>query len=386
MWLDKSVPGWKLCTSTGTPGTWSAFGGGSGGGGSWGQILGTLSDQTDLATALSGKSPVGHAHAISDVSNLQAGLNAKENLASKGSPNGYAALDGNGLVPVAQLPANSATAWGGITGSLAAQTDIVAAFAGKQDFNANIQAHIASTSNPHATDKTQIGLGTVTNNPQLKIASNLADLNNVVTARGNLGLGGAALLNVGTAVGTVAAGDHLHAGVYAALSHVHDAAAITTGTIPITRICSSGTMDSTTVVGGDGVCRVPPGGSGSGEINTASNTGTVGTGLFKGKTGVDLAFYKINSANNRLTIALNGTDRVDLTINEGAIVHQSLSGAGTQTHAQIDAHLGSTSNPHNTTAAQAGAVPAGGDTNVVTLGTITAGTWHGTPIADTYIA
>lgn len=38
-------------------------------------------------------------------------------------------------------------------------------------------------------------------------ANNLSDLTNVVTARTNLGLGGAAVLNVGTTTGTVAAGD-----------------------------------------------------------------------------------------------------------------------------------------------------------------------------------
>lgn len=41
----------------------------------------------------------------------------------------------------------------------------------------------------------------------LNAASNLSDLGSVSTARTNLGLGGAALLNVGTAAGTVAAGD-----------------------------------------------------------------------------------------------------------------------------------------------------------------------------------
>jgi len=37
--------------------------GGGGGGGAWGTITGTLSDQTDLQTALDGKSDVGHTHA-----------------------------------------------------------------------------------------------------------------------------------------------------------------------------------------------------------------------------------------------------------------------------------------------------------------------------------
>jgi len=43
--------------------------------------------------------------------------------------------------------------------------------------------------------KSDVGLGNVTNDAQLKIASNLSDLNNIATARGNLSLGSLAVLN-----------------------------------------------------------------------------------------------------------------------------------------------------------------------------------------------
>ncbi len=47
-------------------------------------------------------------------------------------------------------------------------------------------------------------------------AANLSDLADAGEARDNLGLGDAAVRNVGTSAGTVAAGDHLHPGVYQA--------------------------------------------------------------------------------------------------------------------------------------------------------------------------
>jgi microcystin-dependent protein len=58
-----------------------------------------------------------------------------------------------------------------------------------------------------ALTKSDVGLGSVTNDAQLKAASNLSDLANAGTARTNLGLGDSATKNIGTTTGTVAAGD-----------------------------------------------------------------------------------------------------------------------------------------------------------------------------------
>jgi hypothetical protein len=48
-----------------------------GGGGAWGSITGTLADQTDLQSALDGKSATGHTHAQADVTGLTAALAGK---------------------------------------------------------------------------------------------------------------------------------------------------------------------------------------------------------------------------------------------------------------------------------------------------------------------
>ena len=68
--------------------------------------------------------------------------------------------------------------------------------------HAQIDTHIDNTTNPHGVTKTQVGLSNVTNDAQLKIASNLSDLQSAATARTNLALGTAAQANTADLVQT----------------------------------------------------------------------------------------------------------------------------------------------------------------------------------------
>lgn len=83
----------------------------------------------------------------------------------RGAANGYASLGADGKVPSAQLPASQGgAAWGDITGTLSAQTDLQSALDGKsasghnhtgtyEPANANIQTHVASAHAPANAQK-----------------------------------------------------------------------------------------------------------------------------------------------------------------------------------------------------------------------------------------
>jgi Chaperone of endosialidase/Major tropism determinant N-terminal domain len=76
--------------------------------GVWGDIGGTLSDQTDLQNALNAKANQSTSYTKSEIDGLfddvDTALSGKLDTTLKGAVNGLAELDGNGKVPTAQLP------------------------------------------------------------------------------------------------------------------------------------------------------------------------------------------------------------------------------------------------------------------------------------------
>lgn len=98
-------PGSFVCVA----GLWVQTGTMAGGAATWGLILGTLSDQTDLQAALDAK---------------QATLVSATNIKT---------INGSSVLGAGDLVVSSAVAWGDITGTLSAQTDLQAELDAKAD-------------------------------------------------------------------------------------------------------------------------------------------------------------------------------------------------------------------------------------------------------------
>lgn len=120
-------------------------------------------------------------------------------------------------------------------------------------------------------------------------------------------------------------------------------------------------------------------------LATAANDVLVasGAGAFVKKTlaelktilGLGTAAYTASTDYAAATKGVTNGDSHDHSGGDGGqISHAALSSIGTNTHAQIDTHLASTSNPHGATAEQVGAIPAttGSATSYVSAATTSA--------------
>lgn len=84
---------------------------------------------------------------------------------------------------------------------------------------------------------------------------------------------------------------------------------------------------------------------------TASNKGA-GVGVFDGKVGSDFEFRSLVAASTKISISLDGANKeIDIDVVESNISHTAIADIGSNSHAAIDTHLASTSNPHSTSIA-----------------------------------
>lgn len=120
---------------------------------------------------------------------------------------------------------------------------------------------------------------------------------------------------------------------------------------------------------------------GAGEANTASNQGS-GTNIFIIKNGVDLEFNSIKSENSLLTVFEDlVTNDVELTVNEGSINHDNLSGFVANEHLDWTADQGATD-------IDAGNIPDGADATAIhdnVAGEIAAVTNEPAPVGEDHI-
>lgn len=155
------------------------------------------------------------------------------------------------------------------------------------------QPSLGSLAFVNSLTKTDVGLGNVTNDAQLKIASNLSDLNNIATARGNLSLGSLAVLNTITQafLPSSASYDIIFANALRASN-------VSIGTLSFTSISTPSTINHNQL----------------GQLTT----GDVHTqyALLAGRTGGQ-SFYGGNASGNRLYLYGTTTANGDIFIQNG---------------------------------------------------------------------
>jgi len=356
-----------------------------------------------INTELTGKSDTGHSHTTSDITsgtfldarisqssvtqheaniNHQsisgAGTNTHTQIdtfiTSKGSANGLATLDGGGKVPLAQIPLDGSVIYQG-TWNAATNTPTLVSSTGTAG-----HYYVVSVSGSTVID----GVSSWTSGDHIifnGLAWEKSDLTDAVSSVNSKQ--GAVVLDtsdisevtnlyyteVRVSANTDVAANTIHSGTSTGNPHSVTSSDIGLGDVPNLKQNLAGTVAPSvtddvspggysvgstwidTVADKAYICLDNTDGAavwvettqsgGGGETNTASNVGTAGVGIFKQKTSVNLELKKINAGSTKVTITDDtGDNEVDIDIVEANIVHQSLSGAGTNTHAQIDTHIG----------------------------------------------
>lgn len=177
-----------------------------------------------LFAALATKAEGVHEHVIADITGLAAALAARQEMDQKGQANGYAGLGSDGKVPAAQLPATlfGALAYQGTWNASTNSPTIPAANTANKGHYYKVS--VAGTTTVNGVNDWEVGDWIVSNGVTWDKIDNTDQVLSVAGLRGAItaealkaalaiavadvaGLGNSASRNVGTASGTVAAGN-----------------------------------------------------------------------------------------------------------------------------------------------------------------------------------
>lgn len=209
------------------------------------------------------KAPTVHTHTQSQVDGLQSRLtNIESTLTAKAdSDHKHTASDlTSGIIGSSFLPI------GTTEGTVAAGDHNHDAVYPHKDLLIPLNAHVISKSNPHNVTKSQVGLSNVDNTSDMdkpvSTATQLA-LNSGLASKANADHHHtiANITNLQSILDGKASTSHNHSGVYAPVSHNHDASQITSGVLNAARVPNQDASKTTS--GTFNIARIPTGTSAS---------------------------------------------------------------------------------------------------------------------------
>jgi hypothetical protein len=157
---------------------------------SWGEIGGTLANQSDLQSALDGKAPSAHGHTISEVTNLQAALDGKAAASHAHSisdvTNLQSELDGKQAAD-ADLDALAALATTGFVRRTGAATFITAAASGTGSCTNQFVRALNDNAAPTCATVAQADLGAnIVGNAEFRQSAGFSVVGKATTGTGNV--------------------------------------------------------------------------------------------------------------------------------------------------------------------------------------------------------